>query len=311
MEGEGRVVGNHVSWLRRPLPPPPHHGQREVTSAPGTWQQRPPAPGQSGHRPRGWESLAWAGLGLEPRLWGAPSSGLLRPPAGSRPHPRGLAGSLWQDGSPGPGVLEATCHRWRTGKKLPPGPQTPFGQELKPFLTPDDGFHHRIPPSTVPGWDRAPFTHQETLPCGWMRHQPLLVPPPRQIAPLEVKDQRSIRFQAELTARSTRAHLQLWPQPAPRHRPCSSAPTVHSRIPPQPGRGGPEGALGTALRGSRGVGPPGAATQGRALFQLVTSLMRHQRCAWCRAHTQLSLRVSEGGPKDLPYQVRAQVLEGR
>lgn len=98
MEGKGRVMGNHVSWLRRLLPQPqprhscllpPHHGQREVTSAPGTWQQRPPAPGQSGHRPRGWESLAWAGLGLEPRLWGAPSSGLLRPPAGSARTPGG------------------------------------------------------------------------------------------------------------------------------------------------------------------------------------------------------------------------------
>lgn len=51
------------------------------------------------------------------------------PPVCQFLHPRGLAGSLWQEGSPGlaqgqdQAVLEATCHRWRTKEKSPPGPQ--------------------------------------------------------------------------------------------------------------------------------------------------------------------------------------------
>lgn len=229
------------------MTPSPCAWQGKVALAPGAWQECPPPPGQSGRRPRAWESLVWAGQAWDQSPGSHPQ---LQAPPRSLPAPIPPWHQLGASGRRAPQVLlrarhqgapEATCHRWRTGPKQIPAQLPPklHLQDASPvprtrrWLSPTPTSQH----STRGGTGCPSPTRR---PCPWTGVPPAspgITPRPQDIsrttAPLEAEDQKC-------TMSLGGAHSPLSPGPSPPPPPQPWAllvqPTAHSR--PARGAGG-------------------------------------------------------------------------
>lgn len=179
------------------------------------------------------------------------------------------------------GALEATCARGRAkSRPLPGTAQTLTGQDESPSPRLQMmSFPCTNSPNTGPGVGQSTFSHQETLPRGWMhpqfyRRHPQA--PPGTNGTLELKDQESRGAHRRDPARSVRATPQallIWPQPTVLQDWASTQPSPESPVSRPAAAASPGDPCWPATKGAAEAG------------------------CWTRSAPALALRVGEGAQR--------------